>query len=219
MSHANKCFLPDFLDNVEEVTYKCTGTQTICGLGDIPYKISFRARKKKHLYINVKKENLTIRKEDDEEQSQAPSQHSQDTNNGDGTVKVPVKVKEELTEDPAVRKRIAAPWEESSSCASSAMSVASQTSLSRKKTRHLKWLKGKRVPTNQPDLFKRASSPQSDGVSPQHHEEDSDLFSIRTKDTSPPNEKTEDTRPTTTPPKEISVSSPGGPPTMEKEDV
>ena len=170
---------------------------------------------KKHLKINVAKKNLTIREEDDEEdnkeQSQAPSQHSQDTNNEAGDVKVPVKVKEELTEAPAARKRGAAPWEESSSCASSTMSVASQTSLSRKKTRHLKWLKGKRVPTNQPDLFKRASSPQSDGVSPQHHEEDSDLFSIRTKDTSPPNEKTKDTRPITTPPKEISVSSPGAP--------
>ena len=215
MSHAAKCFLPDFLNNVEEVTYKCTGTQTICGLGNMPYKVSFRAGKKKHLYIKVKREDLTIEEEEDEEQSQ----HSQDTNNEDGSVKVPVKVKEELTEAPAARKRGAAPWEESSSCASSAMSVASQTSLSRKKTRHLKWLKGKRVPTNQPDLFKRASSPQSDGVSPQHHEEDSDLFSIRTKDTSPPNEKTKDTHPITTPPKEISVSSPGGPPTTEKEDA
>ena len=219
MSHAAKCFLPDFIENLEEVTFKCTGKQTICGLRNMPYKISFRAGKKKHLYINVKKENLTIREEDDEKQSQDPSQHSQDTNNEDGSVKVPVKVKEELTEAPAARKRSAAPWEESSSCASSTMSVASQTSLSRKKTRHLKWLKGKRVPTNQPDLFKRASSPQSDGVSPQHHEEDSDLFSIRTKDTSPPNEKTKDTRPITTPPKEISVSSPGAPPTTEQEDV
>ena len=101
----------------------------------------FPCRKEKHLYINVKREDLTIREEEDEEQSQAPSQHSQDTNNEDEAVKVPVKVKEELTEAPAARKRGAAPWEESSSCASSAMSVASQTSLSRKKTRHLKWVK------------------------------------------------------------------------------
>ena len=122
----------------------------------------FPCWKEKNLYINVNREDLTIHEEQDEKKSQ----HSQDTNNEDGSVKVPVKVKEELTEAPAARKRSAAPWEESSSCASSTMSVASQTSLSRKKTRHLKWLKGKRVPTNQPDLFKRASPPKATAFPP-----------------------------------------------------
>ena len=73
MSHASKCFLPDFIENLEEVTFKCTGKQTICGLGNMPYKISFRAGYKKHLYINVAKKNLTIREEDDKEQSQHSS--------------------------------------------------------------------------------------------------------------------------------------------------